>query len=77
MNDTQKQTPRIDWFKSFGNLALGVWGMGTYFALLVGIGWLAVAVSGESRNSIAFLAVATTTSVHWLIFGSIERHSRN
>ena len=77
MNETQKQTPKIDWFKSYATVALGVWGIATYFALLVGIGWLAVAVSGESRSSIAWLAVATTASVHWLIFASIERKSRS
>ena len=77
MNDTQEQEHKIDWFKSYANVALGVWGIATYLALLAGIAWVALAVSGESRASIAVLAVLNTTCVHWMIFASIERKSRS
>jgi len=75
MNDTQKQTPKIDWFKSYGNLALGVWGIATYLALLGGIAWLATSTGSQSPKAAAVMAVLYSTCVHWMTFALIEHKS--
>ncbi|MCZ7641341.1 MAG: hypothetical protein M5U12_37965 [Verrucomicrobia bacterium] len=54
MTEPQAQAPhpRINWIKSAGNLALGVWGVATFIALLAGIAWLAAAAGAATRNSL-------------------------
>jgi hypothetical protein len=80
MNETQQQQPqpqpRIDWLKSGRNLALGVWGFATYVALLGGIAWLAAA-AGPNPQTVALLAVVSSTSLNVLLFGAIEHHARD
>ncbi|MCZ7636737.1 MAG: hypothetical protein M5U12_12310 [Verrucomicrobia bacterium] len=78
MNETQQQQPRrIDWIKSAGNLALGVWGVATFIALLGGIAWLAAAAGGGNPKLTALMAVANATWVNWVAFAVIERRTRN
>ncbi|MBE7502214.1 MAG: hypothetical protein HS113_18325 [Verrucomicrobiales bacterium] len=78
MNETQQQQPRrIDWIKSAGNLALGIWGVATFIALLAGIAWLAAAAGGGNPKLTALMAVANATCVNWVAFAVIERQTRN
>ncbi|HNQ90209.1 MAG TPA: hypothetical protein PKM73_16455 [Verrucomicrobiota bacterium] len=77
MNDTQEQHRRIDWFKSYRNLALAVWGFLTYVALLGGIAWLVAATAGPNPKAVAVMAVMCATSVNWVMFAAIERQTRN
>ncbi len=74
---TQTQRRRIDWFKSYANLALGVWGLGTYFALLGGLAWLAAATGGSNPKLVAVMAVLNATWLNWVLFAAIERRTRN
>jgi hypothetical protein len=78
MNETQQQQHRrIDWIKSAGNLALGVWGVVTFIALLAGIAWVAAATTGPNPKAVAVFAVLSATCVNWALFSVIERHTRN
>lgn len=77
MNDTQQQTRRIDWLKSSRQLALAVWGMATYFGLLVGAIWLAVTLGGQRSPMVATVAVLSSTWLNWMVFMSIERRHNN
>lgn len=78
MNETQQQQHRrIDWIKSAGNLALGVWGVVTFIALLAGIAWVAAATAGPNPKAVAVMAVMCATSVNWVMFAAIERQTRN
>ncbi|HNU50180.1 MAG TPA: hypothetical protein PKJ98_04595 [Verrucomicrobiota bacterium] len=79
MTEPQTQTPhrKIDWIKSAGNLALGVWGVVTFIALLAGIAWVAAATTGPNPKAVAVFAVLSATCVNWALFAVIERHTRN
>lgn len=79
MTEPQTQTPHsnIDWLKSFGNLALAVWGSLTYFALLGGVAWLAAATAGPKPMAIALMAVLCTTTGNWVLIAAIDRHVRD
>jgi len=73
MNETQTQQPRIDWPRALRNLALGLWAMATYVALLGGIAWLAVAAGDPSPRMVATLAVIGTSFANLILFAAIER----
>ncbi len=77
MNETQKQTRKIDWQKSSRLLAQMIWGVGTYLALLFGVAWLSAAVGGSKPSSVAVVAVLNCTMFHWLVFTVIEHKSNN
>jgi len=77
MNDTQEQKRNIDWLKSSQQLALGIWGMATYFGLLAGIAWVSVAVGGNHPTLVAGMAVLLSTWLNWMAFSAIERKSRS
>ena len=77
MNEPQKQQHRINWSKSFGNVALGIWGVATYFALLAGIAWVAVSIGHPSLKMTALMAVMFSTIVNWGVFAAIERATRD
>ncbi len=71
--ETQKR--KIEWIVSLKKFATGAWGFGTYFALLIGAGWLAVATGGQNAWQIAFGAVSFTTTVNFIGFMAIEHTS--
>ncbi len=77
MNETQTQQPRIDWPRALRNVALGLWAMGTYVALLGGIAWLAVAAGDPSPRMVATLAVIGTSFANLILFAAIERGNRD
>lgn len=79
MTEPQTQTPhrKIDWIKSAGNLALGVWGVATFIALLAGIVWVAAATTGPNPKAVAVMAVLGASSVNWILFAALERQTRN
>lgn len=79
MTEAPQQQPqhRINWFKSCANLALGVWGLITYLALLTGIAWVAAATTGPNPKAVAVFAGLSATCVNWALFSVIERHTRN
>jgi len=76
MNEPQTQQRRINWLKSAGNLALGVWGFLSYLALLAAVGWLATLAS-PNPEAVALLAVLAATTVNWVVFAAIERQTRD
>jgi hypothetical protein len=76
MTEPQPQHHRINWLKSAGNLALGVWGFLSYLALLAAVGWLAT-LAGPNPKAIALLAVLAATTVNWIVFAAIERRTRD
>ena len=76
MTEPQPQHHRINWLKSSGNVALGIWGFVTYLALLAAIGWLAT-LAGPNPKAIALLAVVAATTANWVVFAVIERQTRN
>jgi Na+/proline symporter len=77
MTNTQMQTRKIDWLKSSRQLALAVWGMATYIALLGGAIWLAVNLGGQRPAMVATVAVVFSSWLNWLVFMSIERRYNN
>ncbi len=77
MKEKQKQHRKINWFKSYANLALGVWGLATYLAVLVAIAWVACAITGGNPQAIALVAVSSASLVNWALFAAIERRTRN
>ncbi|HNQ90989.1 MAG TPA: hypothetical protein PKM73_20430 [Verrucomicrobiota bacterium] len=78
MNETSsQQNDRIHWPNSLRNLALGLWAMGTYVALLGGIAWLAVAAGDPSPRMVATLAVIGTSFANLILFAAIERGNRD
>ena len=72
-----EQKRKIDWTLTLKKFASGAWGIGTYLALLVGAGWLAVATGGQNAWQIAFGAVFFATWVNFMAFVTIERSSTN
>ncbi len=78
MSKPRTQTQRrIDWLKSYANLALGVWGLATYLAVLAAIAWVAAATAGGNLQAIALVAVSSASLLNWALFAAIQRRTRN
>lgn len=78
MTETQQQQhQRINWIKSAANVALGIWGVATYLAVLAGIAWVAVKIGHPSLKMSALMAVVLSTFMHWAVFAGIERATRD
>ena len=77
MNETQTQQPRIDWPRASRNVALGLWGAGTYIGLLAGIAWLAATAGDPNPQMAATLAVIGSTLANLIVFAAVECGYRN
>jgi len=72
---SEQQHRRIDWSTSFRKFAAEAWAVGTYVGLLIAAAVMAVIIGNNHPGVVAFLAVANTTFLHWIVFLSIERRS--
>ena len=73
--ETQKR--KIEWNLTLKKFATGVWGFGTYIALLLFAAWFAIATGEKDATQIALGAVFFSTWVNWMAFMTIERSSSN